>query len=78
MVEESLVKTVFLFPSLIVPPIWPGLCSGISITYNRQKFVDIISQWQALCNLEEKLADFSPKKIFFAHHRVSCVFVEFS
>lgn len=28
----SLLKMVRLLPSLMVPPIWPGLCSGMSIT----------------------------------------------
>ena len=30
--ESVVLKTVFLFPSLMVPPMSPGLCSGISIT----------------------------------------------
>lgn len=31
-IEFSVLKTVLLIPSLIVPPKLPGLCSGISIT----------------------------------------------
>ena len=30
--ESLVVKTVLLFPSLMVAPIWPVLCSGISMT----------------------------------------------
>lgn len=36
--ESFVVKTVFLFPSLMVPPISPGLCSGISITLKKNSY----------------------------------------
>ena len=32
MIESSVLKTVSLLPSLMVPPNWPWLCSGISMT----------------------------------------------
>lgn len=33
MTDSTFLKMVFLLPSLMVPPIWPGLCSGISTTW---------------------------------------------
>lgn len=33
MTEFLVWKSVLLLPSLMVPPIWPGLCSGMSMTW---------------------------------------------
>lgn len=50
-IEFSVLKTVLLIPSLIVPPKLPGLCSGISITFEDKtspvlytSYTNVISQ----------------------------------
>lgn len=37
MTEFVVWNRVLLLPSLMVPPIWPGLCSGMSMTWRRSK-----------------------------------------
>ena len=41
-IEFSVLKTVLLIPSLIVPPKLPGLCSGISITLENKTSVVLL------------------------------------
>ena len=39
--DSFVLKSVFLFPSLIVPPKLPGWCSGISITFTVQQYINV-------------------------------------
>lgn len=68
----SVLKMVLLFPSRIVPPICPGLCSGMSIT------CEVTNQTQAnhdICFIYRPEMHFLTKSD--THHRIFSFWVKF-
>jgi len=67
-IEFLVLNNVFLFPSLIVPPRLPGLCSGISITYTIYTYMYTNSRHTVLVQLNAEKYHYTWQSTIVALH----------